>query len=129
MIIPIILAVWLGFRARHLGRNTARWALIGFFLPILINTLVVNSLAFVLSERIVESADESYLVAIVVVGALAGIVTTIVVGRTALKPQEYHRFEAASRSGPSEESESSTWSADEAREETHAETADRGRVR
>lgn len=127
MIIPIIMAIWLGWRARQVGRNWFGWALAGFFMPIVVSSLTVNFLGYLLSDGTMELAVELY-VAVMVAGAVAGIVATVLVGRKALRPQERRRFETH-ESGPPEASENPPWTTDTTQEESHAETVDQDRSR
>jgi ribosomal protein L40E len=86
MIIPIIMAIWYGVRARRLGRDWFGWALLGFFTPLIAATVATNVLGFLVSGGSMALDAETYTF-VALGGVLTGILAGIVVGLVVLKPR------------------------------------------
>jgi len=83
MVVPIIMAIWYGYRAKIAGRNIFIWAIAGAVIVFIISSILVNSMLY-LAKGSIDSGD--YLL-ISIFARILGFVITFIIGFKIVQPQ------------------------------------------
>jgi hypothetical protein len=100
MIVPIIMAIWFGFRASKTGRNAIGWAIGGAALSFAMATLFANLGVLLVSGSLRPRMELQTYMAVRIVTAVLAIVATIILGQVLLRPQAPVPLETAAVEEP-----------------------------
>ena len=77
MIVPIIFAIWFGYRASKTGRSVIGWALGGAVLAFVVNTMIANVAILMVAGSFTGKIDFATYIGIRVVSIILSILAMI----------------------------------------------------
>jgi len=87
MIVPILMAIWFGYRAKRAGKNVMGWTVAGVALSFVVATAFAHAGFLLVGGSLLPRMEPETYIAVRIVTAILSIVAMIVIGQLALKPR------------------------------------------